>query len=82
MAYRSEDGDLRWVLPAGDGCAFAPDRVLRARGTLLVAQPCGRSRAWTEELVAVDGLGRIVPGRTPLANERPGGPGRRLAQHR
>ncbi|GAA1368270.1 hypothetical protein [Streptomyces beijiangensis] len=72
MAYRTEDGDLRWVLPAHDGCAFAPNRALWARGVLLLAQDCGRSGAWTDELVAVDGLGRIVPGRTPLANERPG----------
>ncbi|WP_329115287.1 hypothetical protein [Streptomyces sp. NBC_01465] len=70
MAYRTDDGDLRWTLPATDGCAFAPDRVLATRGALLIAQPCGRGAAWTEELVAVDGLGRITPGRTPLGNDR------------
>ncbi|MEV0096355.1 hypothetical protein [Streptomyces sp. NPDC050738] len=71
MAYRAQDGDLRWVLPAAEGCAFAPDRTLGAGGSLLVAQPCGPGAAWTEELIAVDGLGRIAPGRTPLGNERP-----------
>ncbi|HET6859448.1 MAG TPA: hypothetical protein VFH94_20455 [Streptomyces sp.] len=71
-AYRVMDGDLRWVLPADRGCAFEPRRSTRARGALLVAQPCGADASWTAELVAVDDLGRITPGRTPLGNAAPG----------
>ncbi|MFF3752329.1 hypothetical protein ACFYYH_17990 [Streptomyces sp. NPDC002018] len=71
-AYRTEDGDLRWVLPAARGCAFDPGRSVRTRGALLVAQPCAGNSAWTAELKAVDGLGRIVPDRTPLGNDLPG----------
>lgn len=66
-AYRTADGDLRWVLPARGGCAFRPERALRRGGALLVAQPCARA-AWTTELVAVDDLGRIAPHRAPLGN--------------
>ncbi|MEV0118261.1 hypothetical protein AB0H77_34310 [Streptomyces sp. NPDC050844] len=72
-AYRTADGDLRWVLPARGGCAFEPARSVRHRAALLVAQPCGDAATpWTSQLIAVDDLGRIVPGRTPLGNELPG----------
>ncbi|MFE4177194.1 hypothetical protein ACFRR7_35025 [Streptomyces sp. NPDC056909] len=71
-AYRTADGDLRWVLPAVRGCAFDPARSVRTGGVLLVAQPCEGNSAWTAELKAVDGLGRIVPDRTPLGNDLPG----------
>ncbi|QEU97742.1 hypothetical protein CP970_33875 [Streptomyces kanamyceticus] len=68
-AYRTVDGDLRWVLPARPGCAFVPARSVRTRGVLLVAQPCASPAAsWTSQLIAVDDYGRIVPGRTPLGN--------------
>ncbi|MFI7316695.1 hypothetical protein [Streptomyces venezuelae] len=68
-AYRTADGDLRWVLPAKTGCAFEPARSVRRGGALLVAQPCtGPAAAWTAQVVAVDDYGRIVPGRTPLGN--------------
>ncbi|MET8826179.1 hypothetical protein ABZX40_13990 [Streptomyces sp. NPDC004610] len=69
-AYRLTDGDLRWVLPAGKGCSFDPRRAVGHAGALLVAQPCARD-AWTAQLIAVDDLGRIVPGRTPLGNRAP-----------
>ncbi|MFG2646152.1 hypothetical protein [Streptomyces sp. NPDC048436] len=73
-AYRSADGDLRWVLPARGGCAFEPARSTRRGDALLVAQPCeDAATAWTAQLIAVDDLGRIVPRRTPLGNELPGG---------
>ncbi|MFE6894720.1 hypothetical protein [Streptomyces sp. NPDC057694] len=72
-AYRTADGDLRWVLPARAGCAFAPAAAARRGTALLVAQPCtGHDAAWTDQIVAVDDLGRIAPGRTPLGNELPG----------
>ncbi|MEV0322171.1 hypothetical protein ACIBKX_00315 [Streptomyces sp. NPDC050658] len=72
-AYRSVDGDLRWVLPARPGCAFEPARSVRLGTALLVAQPCGDGTApWTAQLIAVDDLGRIVPRRRPLGNEPPG----------
>ncbi|MFC9914232.1 PQQ-binding-like beta-propeller repeat protein [Streptomyces sp. NPDC127197] len=67
-AYRTADGDLRWVLPARKGCWFAPERALHRGGALLIAQPCARG-AWTAQLVAVDDLGRIAPHRRPLGNE-------------
>ncbi|MEW2391399.1 hypothetical protein AB0933_23920 [Streptomyces venezuelae] len=67
-AYRTADGDLRWVLPARTGCAFEPARAVRRDGALLVAQPCTGPAAWTAQVVAVDDYGRIVPGRTPLGN--------------
>ncbi|MFF7471277.1 hypothetical protein [Streptomyces sp. NPDC008092] len=69
-AYRTADGDLRWVLPARAGCAFRPERAVRHGHALLVAQPCADG-AWTAQLVAVDDLGGIAPHRTPLGNERP-----------
>ncbi|WP_307783876.1 hypothetical protein [Streptomyces spinoverrucosus] len=69
-AYRTADGDLRWVLPARKGCAFRPERALHRGRALLVAQPCVRA-AWTGQLVAVDDLGRITPHRTPLGNDTP-----------
>lgn len=73
-AYRSADGDLRWVLPARGGCAFEPARSARRGQALIVAQPCGDAGTpWTSQLIAVDDLGRIVPRRTPLGNELPGG---------
>lgn len=73
-AYRSADGDLRWVLPARRGCAFEPARSVRHGSALMVAQPCGDAATpWTSQLIAVDDLGRIVPRRTPLGNELPGG---------
>ncbi|MFG2503699.1 PQQ-binding-like beta-propeller repeat protein [Streptomyces sp. NPDC048441] len=72
-AYRSADGDLRWVLPAQRGCAFEPARSVRRGGALLIAQPCGDAATpWTSQLIAVDDLGRIAPRRTPLGNELPG----------
>ncbi|MEU6193652.1 hypothetical protein [Streptomyces sp. NPDC047061] len=70
-AYRTADGDLRWVLPARAGCAFRPERAVRHGRALLVAQPCAHG-AWTAQLVAVDDLGGIAPHRTPLGNDRPG----------
>ncbi|MEV5339167.1 hypothetical protein AB0K93_11860 [Streptomyces sp. NPDC052676] len=72
MAYRLADGDLRWVLPARQDCAFAPARAVRHSGALLLAQPCGPSAAWTAQLIAVDDLGRITPRRRPLGNGLPG----------
>ncbi|WP_343041101.1 hypothetical protein [Streptomyces typhae] len=75
-AYRTADGDLRWTLPAREGCVFEPARSLRRDGVLLIAQPCragaAARTAWTSQMVAVDGLGRITPRRTPLGNELPG----------
>ncbi|MEU1040781.1 hypothetical protein ACFYP4_32130 [Streptomyces sp. NPDC005551] len=71
-AYRTADGDLRWVLPAQPGCAFTPGRAARHGGTLLLAQPCAADAAWTGQIVAVDDLGRVTPRRTPLGNGRPG----------
>ncbi|MDI3404908.1 hypothetical protein [Streptomyces cavernicola] len=71
-AYRAEDGDLRWVLPARTGCAFEPARAVHRAGALLVAQPCGEpDTPWSEQLVAVDDLGRVVPDRKPLGNALP-----------
>ncbi|MFJ3796274.1 hypothetical protein ACIPSJ_08290 [Streptomyces sp. NPDC090088] len=70
-AYRTADGDLRWLLPARAGCAFHPERAVRHGTALLVAQPC-RYGAWTAQLVAVDDLGGIAPHRAPLGNDRPG----------
>lgn len=67
-AYRIADGDLRWVLPARDGCAFRPERAVHHSKTLIVAQPCPHE-AWTAQLVALDDLGRIAPHRSPLGNE-------------
>ncbi|MFH8611356.1 hypothetical protein ACH4D5_28150 [Streptomyces sp. NPDC018029] len=68
-AYRTADGDLRWVLPARPGCAFEPARSVRRGEALLIAQPCaGPTAPWTAQVVAVDDYGRIVPGRTPLGN--------------
>ncbi|GGM89831.1 hypothetical protein [Streptomyces fuscichromogenes] len=69
-AYRTADGDLRWVLPARQGCAFRPERAVRHGAVLLVAQPCVHG-AWTAQLVAVDDLGGVAPHRTPLGNDRP-----------
>ncbi|MDT0437781.1 hypothetical protein [Streptomyces doudnae] len=86
-AYRVADGDLRWVLPAREGCAFRPARGMRHAGALLLAQPC-RDDAWTAQVVAVDDLGRIAPHRTPLGNDLPGArgghrdPGKGLARPR
>lgn len=69
--YRAADGDLRWVLPARHGCAFQPSRALPRGSAVVVAQPCADHRAaWTSELIAVDSLGRVAPGRTPLGNKR------------
>ncbi|MEV8307541.1 hypothetical protein AB0P36_09295 [Streptomyces flavidovirens] len=67
-AYRTVDGDLRWVLPAEPGCVFDARFTARTGGALLVAQPCGAAASWTAELIALDDLGRIVPDRTPLGN--------------
>ncbi|WP_208614675.1 hypothetical protein [Streptomyces regalis] len=67
-AYRIADGDLRWVLPAREGCAFEPARAVHHAGTLLIAQPCPHA-AWTAQLIAVDDLGRVTPQRRPLGNE-------------
>ncbi|MFE6618746.1 hypothetical protein [Streptomyces sp. NPDC057740] len=76
-AYRIADGDLRWGLPASDGCAFQPRRAVHHARTLVVAQPCPHA-AWTAQLVALDDLGRIVPRRRPLGTEPrdEDGPGR------
>lgn len=67
-AYRIADGDLRWVLPAREGCAFEPARAVRHGKSLLLAQPCTHA-AWTAQVIAVDDLGRITPHRRPLGNE-------------
>jgi hypothetical protein len=76
VAYRLADGDLRWVLPARRGCAFAPTRAVRHGTAVLIAQPCaangGPGASWPAQLVAVDGLGRITPDRRPLGNDLPG----------
>ncbi|WP_251092824.1 hypothetical protein [Streptomyces sp. Caat 7-52] len=69
-AYRTADGDLRWVLPARAGCAFRPEGAVRRGAALLLAQPCADA-AWTGQLVALDDLGRIAPDRTPLGNDLP-----------
>ncbi|MEU5713249.1 MULTISPECIES: PQQ-binding-like beta-propeller repeat protein [Streptomyces] len=69
-AYRTADGDLRWVLPARNGCAFRPEGAVRRGAALLLAQPCADA-AWTGQLVALDDLGLIAPGRTPLGNDLP-----------
>ncbi|MCF1597419.1 PQQ-like beta-propeller repeat protein [Streptomyces muensis] len=79
-AYRVADGDLRWVLPARDGCAFRPERAVHHSKTLVVAQPCPQA-AWTAQLVALDDLGRIVPGRVRPRLEHPN-PEKVLAQPR
>jgi len=71
-AYRVADGDLRWLLPARRGCAFAPAHAVRHGGALLIAQPCAATDIWTDEIIAVDDLGRITPDRTPLGNVRRG----------
>ncbi|MFF4184333.1 hypothetical protein ACFYZ9_14170 [Streptomyces sp. NPDC001691] len=71
-AFRAADGDLRWLLPAREGCAFDPGRTAHTGGVLLLAQPCRGRVAWSRELAAVDGLGKITPGRTPLGNDLPG----------
>ncbi|MEV5611395.1 hypothetical protein [Streptomyces sp. NPDC052225] len=87
-AYRTADGDLRWVLPARAGCVFEPADYVRREKAVLVAQPCTDPAVpWTERIVAVDGLGRIVPRRTPLGNDlpasrHPGRAGNPLASHR
>ncbi|MCT9088365.1 PQQ-like beta-propeller repeat protein [Streptomyces sp. ASQP_92] len=72
-AFRVADGDLRWLLPAPQGCAFDPARTAHTAGALLLARPCRGPHPWPRELVAVDGLGEITPGRTPLGNDLPGG---------
>ncbi|MEU6086249.1 hypothetical protein ABZ865_05445 [Streptomyces sp. NPDC047085] len=71
-AYRTGDGDLRWVLPARQDCVFAPERAVRHTTALLLAQPCAGG-AWTGQVVALDDLGRITPDRTPLGNDGPVG---------
>ncbi|MFI6940686.1 hypothetical protein ACIBI4_15545 [Streptomyces sp. NPDC050418] len=71
-AYRTADGDLRWVLPARRGCAFAPERAVRHGSAWVIAQPCsGAAVAWPLEIVAVDDLGRIAPHRRPMGNALP-----------
>ncbi|MGW1609667.1 hypothetical protein ACWCQZ_09755 [Streptomyces sp. NPDC002285] len=67
-AYRIADGDLRWVLPAREGCAFEPARAVRHGKTLLLTQPCTRP-VLTVQVIAVDDLGQITPHRRPLGNE-------------
>lgn len=79
-AYRLSDGDLRWVLPARKGCAFAPARAVRHGKALLLSQPCPGA-AWTSQLIAVDDLGRLTPHRRLLGNEVSGG-GKPLARPR
>ncbi|GHH55243.1 hypothetical protein [Streptomyces candidus] len=80
-AYRTADGDLRWVLPARSGCAFSAARTVRRSRVLLVAQPCTEPAAWTDQVVPVDVLGRVTPGRLPLGN-RSAGTRRNEALHR
>ncbi|MFE9612311.1 hypothetical protein [Streptomyces sp. NPDC006012] len=70
-AYRTADGDLRWILPAREGCTFRPERAAWRGTAWLVAQPCARG-AWTDQLVAVDDLGPVAPHRAPLGNAVPG----------
>ncbi|MFI6010749.1 hypothetical protein ACIBAG_18355 [Streptomyces sp. NPDC051243] len=79
-AYRIADGDLRWVLPAREGCAFEPARAERHGEVLLLAQPCPRA-AWTAQLIALDDLGRITPHRKPLGNEVRGEGAERASEH-
>ncbi|MBL1086372.1 PQQ-binding-like beta-propeller repeat protein [Streptomyces actinomycinicus] len=69
-AYRTADGDLRWMLHARQGCTFRPEGAVRRGAALLLAQPCAHD-AWTGQLVALDDLGRITPDRTPLGNDLP-----------
>ncbi|MET9360722.1 hypothetical protein ABZX93_07415 [Streptomyces sp. NPDC006632] len=71
-AFRAADGDLRWLLTARDGCAFDPARTAHTRGVLLIARPCRDRGAWSRALAAVDALGEITEGRTPLGNGLPG----------
>ncbi len=85
-AYRTADGDLRWVLPPA---AAAPShRPARSTGTAPSWSPSparAPAASWTAQVVAVDDLGRIVPGRTPLGNgdlERGDGGGRGRRQPR
>lgn len=82
-AYRTRDGDLRWVLPARPGCAFRPpDPALAGghRNTLVLPQPCGGAHsAAATRLVAVDGLGRVAPGGSPDAPRSRTAPGKLLA---
>ncbi|WP_433548258.1 hypothetical protein ACQPZG_26730 [Streptomyces sp. CA-294286] len=80
-AYRTADGDLRWVLPARSGCAFSAARTVRTARVLLVAQPCPVPAAWTDQVVPVDVLGRVTPGRVPLGNASAGAH-RKEAPHR
>ena len=59
--------------PRCTGCAFEPSRAVRHGAALLVPQPCDEAdTAWSEQLVAVDDLGRITPERKPLGNAPPG----------
>ncbi|MFI5974317.1 hypothetical protein [Streptomyces sp. NPDC051452] len=69
-AYRTADGDLRWMLPARPSCAFRPEGALRRGPALLVAQPCAHG-AWTGQLVALDDLGRINPRPHPAGQRTP-----------
>ncbi|MER7760074.1 hypothetical protein [Streptomyces sp. NPDC097619] len=72
-AYRTADGDLRWVLTAREGCVHDPTRQARIGAVLLLARPCADPDApWTDTLVAVDALGRLSPHRRPLGNGLPG----------
>ncbi|MCX5383207.1 hypothetical protein [Streptomyces sp. NBC_00083] len=71
-AFRTADGDLRWLLAAREGCAFDPARTAHTRGVLLLARPCHDRDSWSRHLAAVDGLGQITEGRTPLGNDLPG----------
>lgn len=68
-AYRIADGDLRWMLPAREGCAFEAARAVRHGEALLIAQPCRPDVAWTAQVIALDDLGRITSQRKPLGNE-------------
>ncbi|MFD9633614.1 hypothetical protein [Streptomyces violascens] len=71
-AFRAADGDLRRLPAARDGCAFDPACSARTDRVRLLAQPCRDRDSWSQEPAAVDGLGKITPGRTPLGNELPG----------
>lgn len=72
-AFRTADGDLRWIATAPPGCAHDPARQARLGAVLLIARPCtGPDASWTDGVIAVDSLGRVGPHRRPLGNERPG----------
>ncbi|MEV8536957.1 hypothetical protein [Streptomyces sp. NPDC051211] len=65
-AYRTEDGDLRWVITAGRGCSFTPGSRVQLGGTVLIARPCADPAVpWARQIIAVDEHGRVTPDRRP-----------------